>query len=360
MIILGDIAIPSEKYAKFLQRELEKHSAIFKGKGLIYNLEGLVVKNISTNHPTPVLFNVEETLNALKGNGALVSCIANNHTLDLPMQWDFNSSIHKKFNIPFVGAGKSKEDAAKPIIIEDKGYKIAVFNHCWHVILHHQKNPNSGVWVNSKEEHKLPIQIAKYKAKNPEHNVMVYMHWNYDLETLPFPAHREISREMIDAGASLVVGTHAHCVQGGEAYKDGYILYSIGNFFVPWHTFIQGNISFPDFARKEIAVEWGPETNECLLHFFEYEEGNDEHHLHHLGTEKFKESQLLESYSPFQGMDHKTYIEYFKHNRRKKGGVPVFNSFHDITKNQIKDKVLISRMKVARLVAKAKIRDWNN
>jgi hypothetical protein len=360
MIVLGDIAIPSAKYAGYLERELIKHNAIFKGKGLVYNLEGLAVENISTDHPTPVLFNVEETLKLLKDNGALLACIANNHTLDLPSQWDFNAMIHEKFDIPFVGAGKSKADAAKPVIINDEEHKVAIFNHCWHVMLHHQNNPDYGIWVNSKDEHKMPIQIAACKAQNPECRILVYMHWNYDLETLPFPAHRQLARELIDAGANLVVGTHAHCIQGGESYRDGYILYGIGNFFVPWHTFIQGNISFPDFARKELAVDWNPKSNKCTLHFFEYEEGKDEHLLHHLVSEMFQESKMLSSYSPYQGMSDEEYLRFFKQNRRKKAGVPIYHSFHDLQINNLKDWALIYRMKLARFIAKAKLREWNN
>ncbi|MGY6560088.1 MAG: CapA family protein [Nitritalea sp.] len=360
MIVLGDIAVPSAKYARFLNRELTKHHSIFNGKGLVYNLEGLVVNNISTDHPTPVLFNVKEALEVLKGNAALLSCIANNHTLDLPQQWAYNQEIHEKLQIPFVGAACSEEEAKKPVIIEEYGQQVAVFNHCWNVMLHHQNNPSGNVWVNSKMEHKLPAQIAAHKAAFPEHKIMVYMHWSYDLETLPFPAHREIAREMIDAGASLIVGTHAHCVQGGESYKNGYILYSIGNFFVPWHTFIKGHISFPDFARREIAVDWNPVSNSCTLHFFEYEEGNDEHLLHHIRSEHFHESKLLEAYSPFRGMANELYLSFFKKNRRKKGGVPIYRSFHDVNANFIKDKLLISRMKIARVIAKAKLRQWNN
>lgn len=52
---------------------------------------------------------------------------------------------------------------------------------------------------------------------------------------------REIARQVVDAGADLVVGTHPHVVQGIEKYKQGLILYSLGNF-----TF-GGNLELTEF-----------------------------------------------------------------------------------------------------------------
>ena len=41
---------------------------------------------------------------------------------------------------------------------------------------------------------------------------------------------REMARAAIDAGADIVIGTHPHTVQGIERYKQGLIVYSLGNF----------------------------------------------------------------------------------------------------------------------------------
>lgn len=360
MIILGDVAVPSEEYAAIFQREMEKLKALWEGHTLIYNLEGLVVDGVKTNHPTPVLFNHESVIPVLKQFNGVLSCIANNHTLDMPEQWGFNNAVHEKYNLPYAGAGKSYHDARKPVVVEENGVKIAVFNHCWHVMLHHQKNPDQGVFVNSRKEHLMPAEIKSYKSENPNHKVMVYMHWNYDLEKLPFPAHRKIAKEMVDAGADLVIGTHAHCIQGGEKYNDGYIVYSLGNFFVPWYTFIDGHISFPTFSRDEMIFEWDVVQNNARVHFLKYNPDNELHELELVASENFENGKMLEGYSPFKGMSHEEYITYFKKYRRKKGGVPIYKDFHNLAQNRINDLVLISRMKFARKVAKMKLRSWNN
>lgn len=62
-----------------------------------------------------------------------------------------------------------------------------------------------------------------------------------------------LARQAVDAGADLVVGTHPHVVQGIERYRDGLILYSLGNFV------FGGNLRLKEFegliARVELRFE---------------------------------------------------------------------------------------------------------
>ena len=41
---------------------------------------------------------------------------------------------------------------------------------------------------------------------------------------------RKLGKKFIDKGASLVIGSHVHCIQGFEKYNKGLICYSLGNF----------------------------------------------------------------------------------------------------------------------------------
>lgn len=58
-----------------------------------------------------------------------------------------------------------------------------------------------------------------------------------------------LAREIIDAGAHLVVGSHPHVVQGIEHYKEGLILYSLGNFV------FGGNLRLKEFEGLIAQVE---------------------------------------------------------------------------------------------------------
>ena len=79
----------------------------------------------------------------------------------------------------------------------------------------------------------------------------------------PIPEDRNIAKGLIDAGASLVVGHHPHVIQGYEKYKNGLILYSLGNFIFPEQTKPQslrwnknertGIIAVIDFSKTDIV-----------------------------------------------------------------------------------------------------------
>ena len=60
--------------------------------------------------------------------------------------------------------------------------------------------------------------------------VLVYFH--YGIENLDHAtrAQHQLATGAIDAGASLVLGTHSHRLQEIELYKGGLIVYSLGNF----------------------------------------------------------------------------------------------------------------------------------
>jgi poly-gamma-glutamate synthesis protein (capsule biosynthesis protein) len=73
------------------------------------------------------------------------------------------------------------------------------------------------------------------RAKTEADLVVVVYHWG--TEDIPYPQPfnplndlEAIARQTIDLGASVVLGTHPHAVQGYETYGGGLIAYSLGNF----------------------------------------------------------------------------------------------------------------------------------
>ena len=58
----------------------------------------------------------------------------------------------------------------------------------------------------------------------------------------------KIARSVIDAGADIVIGMHPHVVQGIEKYKDGLIVYSLGNFS------FGGNLKLTEFDGLAVQV----------------------------------------------------------------------------------------------------------
>jgi poly-gamma-glutamate synthesis protein (capsule biosynthesis protein) len=60
--------------------------------------------------------------------------------------------------------------------------------------------------------------------------VIVLLHSGYEYIEEPSEEQVAAARAAIDAGADLVVGHHAHILQGVHRYGDGVIVYGLGNF----------------------------------------------------------------------------------------------------------------------------------
>lgn len=63
--------------------------------------------------------------------------------------------------------------------------------------------------------------------------IVCIVHWGAEEVELPPPDVVRDARALVDAGADLVVGHHAHVVQPFEIYKGKNIFYGLGNFYFP-------------------------------------------------------------------------------------------------------------------------------
>lgn len=60
--------------------------------------------------------------------------------------------------------------------------------------------------------------------------IVVFMHWGTMREYDPTDDQIELAHIAVDAGATIVVGSHQHVLQGYEKYNGRYIVYGLGNF----------------------------------------------------------------------------------------------------------------------------------
>jgi poly-gamma-glutamate synthesis protein (capsule biosynthesis protein) len=68
-------------------------------------------------------------------------------------------------------------------------------------------------------------------AKKDVDFLFVLVHDGIEYIDIPLPETIARYRDFVDYGADAVIGTHPHCPQGWEIYKDKPIFYSLGNFF---------------------------------------------------------------------------------------------------------------------------------
>ena len=360
MIFLGDIASPTISSSEYLHRIIIENASVFSGKRIICNLEGLIYDGPAPKLNEPILYNHSSVLQAFGENQKPVLCLANNHILDLPLYFRQTSHLLDTRKIPYCGAGRDKNEAEKPIEYLDFQKKVILFNVCWDFLLYNHKNPRSGIYVAELEEGKLIERVKQCKKESPDSYVVVYLHWSFDLETLPFPMYRNFARELIDKGVNVVVGAHSHCVQGGEKHKHGFIIYGLGNFFIPQNQFIKGKLVYPEFALVQLAFEWKPSTNEAICHWFRYQYDNSSFRLLHLSSEDFSDSKMLNQYTPYKGMTDKEYLTFYKNNRRKKFLIPVYVHYRNKNLNKYFTISLKMRARFARFLAKHGFRKWLN
>lgn len=359
MIILGDIASPNANTSKVVVDAL--NSAKFKkNQTILFNLEGLITDTFSSEVAEPILYNHSSILNAFKDFDCKVAALANNHTLDLPDLLHSTKHLLKTVGYKSIGAGDRKEADFEYVTVQESGYNVYIYNSCWDFLLYNQETIDNTKTVNVIEELRILNWVKTVKTDDAKAKILIYVHWSFDLETLPFPSYRRFAKSLIDAGVSLVVGVHSHCIQGGETYNGGYIAYGLGNFFIPNKEYANGSLSFPAISDKGWVMEWDIEKNTVQNHWFEYSFAHEIHYLTYLGYEDFTNSTTLNEYSDFTKLSDSEYDLYFKANRRKKLLIPIFYDYKPSIINKLKMSALKTRAKVARFLANRGLISWQN
>lgn len=86
--------------------------------------------------------------------------------------------------------------------------------------------------------------------------VIVYAHWGIERQEVAADYQRILAKDYIDAGADLVVGSHAHVMQGVEYYNNVPIVYGLGNFLFSNY-----------YSRTTVLTVTIDENNRCSISF---------------------------------------------------------------------------------------------
>lgn len=201
---------------------------------LIANQESLPVGNKYALSGYPKFSSPDFIIRDLQTAGVDMISIANNHTVDKGeggVRTLFENIDH--YQIPYVGAYKSADDAAIPRIIEQKGIKIGVVSYTYGTNgLYLPKG--SPFVINYIDEQKMTDDIQAMKALVDV--TVVLMHWGPEYVTTENDNQRQLAHVLNKAGADIVFGTHPHILQSytkltSEAGQETHVFYSIGNYF---------------------------------------------------------------------------------------------------------------------------------
>lgn len=172
-----------------------------------------------------------ERLSIYDEMGVDLVTLANNHVYDFGEDafYDTLNSL-REYNMPYIGAGKNIDEAMEPYYFIVNGYKIGFVNATRaekYVLTPGASSDNPGVF-RCYDPTNL-YKVIEETKKNSDF-VIALIHYGKEDSTELESVQIEISKRSIDFGADLIVGTHAHTLQGIEFYKGKAIIYNLGDF----------------------------------------------------------------------------------------------------------------------------------
>lgn len=157
--------------------------------------------------------------------GADCVTLANNHALDFGADalLDTFASL-RGAGIAWVGAGRNRDEARAPAILERNGLRLAVIGCCDHAreFAAGAESPGIAYADLRRGLDWLPGAIARLDVDA----VLVTPHWGPNMIPAPLPYVRRAAGALRAAGATLIAGHSAHVVHGVEPA----ILYDLGDF----------------------------------------------------------------------------------------------------------------------------------
>lgn len=158
--------------------------------------------------------------------------LANNHVYDYGREALSDTfAVLEEAGIPYFGAGRTLEEAMRPLYLEVGGKTVALVGAS-----RAEKNKMTPQATDTDPgilrcyDPDLFLQAIREGSENADFCI-AFVHWgteySYDLEQVQL----DTGKEYLDAGADAVIGAHSHCLQGMEYYDGKPIIYSLGNYW---------------------------------------------------------------------------------------------------------------------------------
>lgn len=201
---------------------------------------------------------------ALAAAGIDVVTMANNHGLDYGQVGlsDSLTAINTS-GFPVVGIGENADAAYRPHVFDIKGRKIAVIG-ATQVLDSNLKaawtaTDTQGGMASAYDVDRLTLAVRE--ARTDADTVIVSLHRGTEKSECPNASQLALAPQLVDAGADVVVGGHAHRVLGGGYHGAAYVDYGLGNFQFAAHSgpgAESGVLSLTVDGRQVTDPEWHP------------------------------------------------------------------------------------------------------
>lgn len=173
-----------------------------------------------------------ERVEVLHQLGVDAVTLANNHVYDYGKEALLDTfEVLEEAEIPYFGAGRTLEDAMKPLYLEADGKRIALVGAS-----RAEKNKMTPQATETEPgilrcyDTELYLQAIREGKENADFCI-AFVHWGTEYSFELEQVQPDTGREYLDAGADAVIGAHSHCLQGMEYYDGKPIIYSLGNYW---------------------------------------------------------------------------------------------------------------------------------
>lgn len=193
--------------------------------------------------------------------------LANNHALDFgPAGLDDTLATLQSLDMAAIGAGSSRAAAHRPAVFNLNGVRIAILGYAaarW--------NGSEDVPVTDRLAWAKPaaVETDVRAIREQVDLVIVLLHAGTEYATTPSPDQVAVAHAAIDAGADLVAGHHSHVPQAVERYKQGLVVYGLGDalFDIPRSATRQGDLLRIHATREGLTqVELWPFWIDGAIH----------------------------------------------------------------------------------------------
>ena len=175
----------------------------------------------------------------LRDAGFAAVSVANNHTMDYGPSALRDTLVTLASNgVGSAGAGSDSDEAWRPAYFARGGTRFALIavsdvlprgfsagaNHAGVA-------PGRSLVTGDVDAPSIArLRAVIQRARSGADVVIVYEHWGEEMVKTPTAEQRSAAHAAIDAGATIVLGSHPHVLGPIEAYRGGLIAYSLGNF----------------------------------------------------------------------------------------------------------------------------------
>jgi Bacterial capsule synthesis protein PGA_cap len=197
----------------------------------VVNLETAVTTR-GTPEPKEFHFRAPATAyEAIKAAGIDAVSIANNHALDYG-RVGFADTLDgaAAAGLPAFGGGRTIDEAYAPLILTVRGVRVAILGFSQiHTLAESWKAGPATPGIAMAWD--VPRAVAAVRsARERADLVVVFNHWGTERDSCPNADQKKFAAVLADAGADMIIGAHAHVLQGDGWLGRTYVAYGLGNF----------------------------------------------------------------------------------------------------------------------------------